>query len=275
MKLVLLVQLVKIHLLSNTQSSSYWTATMESNAQPTILFYDIASAPPVTCYAPNPWKIRYALNFKQAHYQTEWVELPDIPTVRKSLGLAANRVLPDGSPFYTLPIIKNLSTGELVGDSFEIAQYLDRLYPEGPRLLPPSTVGLISAFNSQVDAVFTQHCVLCVQGMPYNPATAEESKATFAKRAGKERYEDLMITGEARAGILESFQNALGELAKAYRRTEGPFLDGDTPTYADFIVGSWLNFYKKTIEEWEQLFGWHDGLWGELHRALEKYAEVK
>jgi glutathione S-transferase len=84
-----------------------------------------------------------------------------------------------------------------------------------------------------------------------------------------------MITGEERTQMLESFQNAMGELAKAYRRTHGPFLEGDAPTYADFIVGSWLKFYKKTIEEWEQLLSWHDGLWGQLHRALEKYAEVK
>ncbi|RLL97329.1 hypothetical protein CFD26_104383 [Aspergillus turcosus] len=243
--------------------------------KPAIVFYDIASGPPRTCYAVNPWKTRYALNFKQVHYQTEWVELPEVATMRKRLGLAANRVLPDGSPFYTLPIIRDTATGELLGDSFDIALYLDRLNPEGPRLFPPSTIGLISAFNSQVDALFTQHVVLCVQGMPFNPATAEESKATFAKRAGKERYEDLMITGEVRARTLESFQNALGELAKAYRRTEGPFLDGDTPTYADFIVGSWLKFFKKTIAEWEQLMSWHDGLWGDLHRALEKYAEVK
>ncbi|RHZ66761.1 uncharacterized protein CDV56_109043 [Aspergillus thermomutatus] len=245
------------------------------DSKPAILFYDIASAPPVTCFAPNPWKTRYALNFKQAHYQTEWVELPEVSSVRKRLGVAANRVHRDGSPFYTLPIIRNTSTCDIVGDSFEIALYLDRLYPEGARLFPPSTVGLLSAFNSQVDAIFTQHVILCLNGMPFNPETAEESKATFAKRAGKECWDELTVRGEERARTLEGFQGALGELAKAYRRTEGPFLEGDTATYADFIVGSWLKFFKKTMEEWEELQSWHDGLWGELHRALEKYAEDK
>ena len=87
----------------------------------------------------------------------------------------------------------------------------------------------------------------------------------------------MAVRGEERTKILESFRSALDVLAKAYRHSEGPFLEGNTASYADLIVGSWLAFFKVTVDakEWEEIQTWHDGLWGQLHQALGKYAEVK
>ena len=218
---------------------------------------------------------RYALNFKGVHYRTEWVERPEIASVRQELGVAPNRTFRDGSPFYTLPIIKDPSTGEIVGDSFEITLYLDKTYTNPPSLLPPSTIGLQAAFNAQVDAIFSQFVILFVHGIPLNPDTAEASRAAFLKRAGKEDWEDLSVRGKEREQTLEAFKAALGGLAKFYRHRDGPFLEGNNASYADLIVGGWLAFLKVTLKEWEDVQMWHDGLWGKLHLALEKHAEVK
>ncbi|ODM23673.1 hypothetical protein SI65_01262 [Aspergillus cristatus] len=242
-----------------------------------ILFYDIASGPPATCFAPNPWKTRYALNFKGVNYQTEWVELPDVTGVRKRLGAPPNRTHRDGSAFYTLPVIHDLSTGDIVGDSLEIAQYLDKTYPDGPSLFPHgSTVSHdAKGLNILVDTLFTQHVVLFIHGMPLNPATAKASKATFCERAGVDDWEKLTVRGEERAKVLNSFKQALGNLADLYKKnTEGPFLEGATPSYADLIVGAWLSFAKATSKEWEDIQTWHNGIFGKLHQALEKYAEI-
>ncbi|THU75114.1 hypothetical protein K435DRAFT_881599, partial [Dendrothele bispora CBS 962.96] len=222
----------------------------------------------------------YALNFKGVHYKTEWVDLPDVPSVRKGLGVDPVRKHQDGSPFYTLPIIKDPSTGELVGDTFDIALYLDKTYPNsgpGP-LFPPSTIGLHAAFNAQVDALFSPFAILCGHGIRFNPETAEKSKAEFLRRAGKENWDDLTVRGEDRKRTLKAFEAELGNLAKFYNlEKDGPFLAGTDATYADFIVGGWLRFVKETVpeSEWEQVRTWHDGLWGNLHQALEKYAEAK
>lgn len=220
---------------------------------------------------------RYALNFKGVQYQTEWVELPDVTDVRKRLGPPPNRVHRDGSSFHTLPIIRDLSTGKIVGDSFEIALYLDKAYPDAPMLIPPSTIGLHAAFNTQVDAVFTQHVLLCTQGMPFNPRTADISKKTFCWRAGRQKWEELTVEGEDRVRMLEAFKDALGSLAKAYKHGDGPFLEGENASYADIIVGAWLMFMKTTLreKEWDNLQMWQDGMWGKIHKALGKYAEVK
>ncbi|KAK7056458.1 hypothetical protein VNI00_003013 [Paramarasmius palmivorus] len=240
-----------------------------------ILFYDIASAAPVRPYAPNPCKTRYALNFKGVHYRTEWVELPEVESTRKKLGCDPVRFFPNGTPFYTLPVVKDTSTGELVGDTFDIAVYLDKAYPDGPRLFPPSTIGLHKAFNAQVDAIFSAHARLFSDGLPFNPDTAEQTRDHFVRRVGASCWDDLTYRGEARVKALEEFKAALGELAKFYIHKDGPFLEGETPFYADFIVGGWLRMMKEVLKESEELFTWHDGIWKRIHLALEKYAEVK
>lgn len=218
---------------------------------------------------------RLALNLKGAKYQTRWVELPEITSIRKELDVAPNRTLPDGSPFYTLPIIKNTSTGEVIGDSFEIALYLDRIYPGSPTLVPSSTVGLQKAFNIQVDAIFTNHILLTTHGMPLNPETAEETKKTFMDRFGAKSWDDFAVTGEARAKMLASFETALGDLAKIYKQTESVFIEGDSPCYADLVVGGWLGMVKETTPEWKDIRTWHDGFLGKLDEALAQYAVVR
>lgn len=216
------------------------------------------------------------MNFKGVPYKTEWVELPDVTSTRKRLGAPANRKHWDGSDFYTLPIIHDQSTGEIVGDTFEIAVYLDKTYPNGTTLFPPSTIGLTMAFNKQIDAIFTNHVILCCHGIPFNPESFEETKKSFLFRAQAEKWEDLNVKGEERIQTLESLKTALGEMVKIYRMG-GPFLEGETPSYPDLIVGAWLQFYKATLpaKEWEDLLTWHDGLWAKIHLALDKYAEVK
>ena len=185
------------------------------------------------------------------------------------------RTLPDGSPFYTLPIIKNPSTGEVIGDSFEIALYLDKLYPSGPALFPPSTVGLHKAFNTQVDAIFTNHVLLSTHGMPLNPANAHITQKTWMDRFGAKSWDDFAVRGEAREKMLRSFEAALGELATVYGLTEGVWLEGERPCYADLIVGGWLGMLKETTPEWRDVRRWHGGFLGRLDEALERYAVVR
>lgn len=179
--------------------------------------------------------------------------------------------------FYPLPVIHNLSTGDIVGDSLEIAQYLDKTYPDGPSLFPHGSMVSYNAkgLNALVDTLLTQHVVLFIHGMPSNPATAKASKATFCERAGVDDWEKLTVRGEERVKVLNSFKQALGSLAGLYKKNmEGPFLEGATPWYADLIVGAWLAFAKATSKEWEDIQTWHDGIFGKLHQALENHAEV-
>lgn len=270
----------------------------------TITLYDIAQRPPVeeSCCAPNPWKSRFALNFKGVPYSTSWVEMPDISKVRRSLDEPASRKFADGTDFYTLPIIKDAATGSTVGDSFDIAVYLQRKYPNAGAgdLFPTQNLDYVftqnaafvvplsergqgdfaeyARFNSNVDAAFTTHTQLMVEGMPFDPATAELTKAEFGRRAGVNSWDDFALTADAREKLKGSFRDTLGDLAKLFlENTEGPFLLGRRASYADFIVGAWLRMAQRTLPamEWEELRAWHGGVFGRLHDALDIYAEVK
>lgn len=268
-----------------------------------VTFYDIASGPPLRTFAPNPWKTRFALNFKGLPYHTQWVNLPDISSLRQRLGVPANRTLPDGTPYHTLPVIQDNTRGKLLGDSFEIALYLDEFYPETPRLFRPLTTGLTAAFNAHVDGLFTKFVGLCSQ-MPFDPSLEDAVRNIFVQRTGVKSWDDLQLSSEQREKMFISFESALGELAKAYKHTGGttdylwraggteqaqsqqpppgreearPFLDGDEPVYADFIVGAWLKMMEASMksEDWQRVRAWQGGLWGRLVDALDNWSEIK
>lgn len=255
-----------------------------------LTFYDIASGPPVRPFAPNPWKARYALNFTKTPYSTNWVGLPDVAATRKKLGVPAVRKHADGTDFLTLPILYDPTTtsstqqeGTFVGDSFDIAIHLHNKNPSSdggrPPLFPPNSIALHRAFNAHVDSLFTMNgVVLAGYYMPFDPATAEATKADMVRRVGVSRWEDLEIPpgSEKRKELLASFEAALGSGLAVWfvRRDEGPFLEGRTPMYADLIVGGWLQMMRNCLPEWEELREWHGGLWGKLHDALEEWAQV-
>ena len=229
----------------------------------------------------------YALNFTKTPFRTNWVPYPDVAATRKKLGISACRKHADGTDFLTLPILYDPSTastqqeGTFVGDSFDIAVYLHNRDPSPtggrPPLFPQNSIALHRAFNAHVDALFTLNgALLAGYYMPLDPATAEASRAEFARRAGVSRWEDLEIPpgSEERKAKLAAFEAALGAgLATWFvRPDEGPFLEGRTPMYADLIVGGWLQMMRNCLPEWEDMRKWHGGLWARLYDALEEWA---
>jgi glutathione S-transferase len=280
-------------------------------SNPALTLYDIKMAPPITTSscAPNPWKARQALNFKALPFKTTWVDLPDITKTRIALGVPAGRQFADGTDFYTLPVLVNEETGEKIGDSLDIAIYLDenfpdsgkgRLLPEGNMeflleysykdtdiLVPLSGISATASqakyapyahFNRHVDAAFTAHTLLMAYGMKFVPETAEITKTEFARRASMPSFEAFKIEGEPRRATMESFKTALWDLAQFFiRDSSGPFILGAKPCHADFIVGGWLRFAQVCLhpEEWEEVRAWHGGVFGRVFDELGMFREIK
>ncbi|KAK0657805.1 hypothetical protein B0T16DRAFT_425908 [Cercophora newfieldiana] len=278
---------------------------MEPDA--TFVLYDIAFASPYAenASAPNPWKARYALNFKGVPYRTEWVLMTDIAAVRKGLGLPACRKFADGTDFYTLPVLVTnpKDTTSAIGDSFDIANYLQATFPDSGAgdlfpeqklnyTLPEGMQSLVplseradgihaeyARFQENVDMAFSVHAQLTAHGMKWDPEVADKVKAEFLRRVGLSEWEQLGIHGEAREKLKESLRVTLGPLAGMLQRDgEGPFMLGKRPSYADIIVGGWLRMLSKTLPEAEfgEICGWYDGVFGKLHAALqERFGDVK
>ncbi|CAG9981887.1 unnamed protein product [Clonostachys byssicola] len=266
-------------------------------------FYDIAMRAPSAehCCSVNPWKSRLALNFKNIPHTTKWVPLPEIPKFRREkLGMGPCRKHANGSDFFTLPVLVDHATGAKVGDSFDIALYLQKTYPDSgdgdlfpaqkldfyfdpvlPSWAPPLSVRSdgeqeeYASFNTHVDAAFSVHAGLMGYTMPVD---SEATRAEFIRRSGLKSWDDFEVKGEAREQMIESFKVMLGDLAKVFTKTTGgPFTLGARATYADIIVGGWLYMASRTLvdSEWQQVRSWHGGVFGDLFDGLKKYAEVK
>ncbi|KAF9970616.1 hypothetical protein BGZ73_006646 [Actinomortierella ambigua] len=249
-----------------------------------LSFYDIAMRQPIASFtcSPNPWKSRFALNFKNVPYSTTWVQLPDIVKVRSGLGMDPCRKFGDGTDFYTLPILVDPNTNSKIGDSFDIAVYLQSQYPTSGSgdLFPPQKLDYVFHGDHAflVDAAFTTHSGLMAYNLPFDPATIDAARAEFCRRVGVQSFDAFEVKGEAREKMKESFRVTLGDLAKLFTRdTSGPFILGEQASYADIIVGSWLRMMRVTLpeHEWEEARAWHGGVFGRLYDALEKYMQVK
>ncbi len=263
-------------------------------------FYDIAMRAPAS---PNPWKSRLALNFKGIAHTTKWISLKDIPEVRRGLEVPACRKLAGGEDYYTLPILVDPSAGSRIGDTFDIAIYLQRTHPasgagdlfpaikldftwdeEFPSGAPPLSErggqddelhAEYARFNSHVDTAFSVNAGLMGSHMELD---SEESKEVFLRRLHLTRWEELEVKGEARVKMTESLRLMLGKLAVTFSEdASGPFVLGKQACYADLIVGGWLHMMQATLpdEEWQAARGWHGGIFGALYDALEQYAEMK
>jgi glutathione S-transferase len=72
-----------------------------------------------------------------------------------------------------------------------------------------------------------------------------------------------------------AFRADLGTLAALFGAEGGPFLEGERASYADLIVGGWLNMLEVVMpaEEWVEFRGWYGGVFARLHDVLqERYA---
>ncbi|KAK7018082.1 hypothetical protein VNI00_018401 [Paramarasmius palmivorus] len=169
---------------------------------------------------------------------------------------------------YTVPFIVDSSTGAVVSDSYRIAEYLDKIYPDTPRLVPEGTEGLQWAFGDaillrlyrfwgwvrplMIEKAHNKEFLKGVEkayGPPMPPMSDEEKKATW--------------------GVVKA---ALDDISKYYK--EGQlFLTGDKPIYADFSFIP-IFFVVKTLfgndsEEWKEVASWNGGRWAKMLDAAQ------
>lgn len=204
-------------------------------------------------------------------------------------------------------LLQDPTTGQVIGDSFDIATYLEDTFPDSGGCLFPqdsTRTGLdyqspyqdtaffaplslpqgskhedFARFNLHVDTTFSANVVLVAQFLPFNPSTAEAVRALFVRRAHLQSWDDLCIKGEVRQQLLGACKQGLTSLAELYKvHGSGPYLEGSRASYADLIVGGWLNMFSITMpeQEWRNFRSWHGGVFALLHDALQQdYFECK
>ncbi|CDO76079.1 hypothetical protein BN946_scf184649.g5 [Trametes cinnabarina] len=240
-----------------------------------ILFYDIPTKnPQQKTWSPNTWKTRYTLNIKGLPYKTIWVEYPDIEAVSRTLGLSPTGLKADGSPKYTLPAIYDPNTKTAVVESGAIVRYLDKTYPDTPRLIPYETDALHVAFDHAFISTFLPPVLPFVAG-PGAESLSPRSRAHLLTAhnvtpPGAKRDEHWN-------GVRKTLQ-MYAQWLQADGTTDRRFFLGDKIGYADITLAAFLVWIRLMLgadsKEWREISEWDDGRWAKFMGAFAEFEAV-
>ncbi|KAF8994498.1 hypothetical protein BDQ17DRAFT_1285765 [Cyathus striatus] len=241
-----------------------------------LTFYDIPSKVPGQAWSPTNWKVRFVLNYKKLEYKTEWIEYPDIEAFCKEHGIPPTASKPDGTGYNTLPAIHDDKTGIYMADTFPIAQYLDKTYPDTLAVVPAGTEAIVKEL---IDTNFPKLHPLIMfafyeMTQITNPVSGEYFERTRSGFFGKP-VKDIVPTGEAKLQTLELIKNSLGEINALYK---GKYIMGDNPTLPDFVFAATFLGVKILLGEesdvWMEVAKFQGGKWAGLLDDLKAYQGV-
>ena len=178
-------------------------------------------------FSPNSWRTRMALAHKQLAYAVEPVRFIDIGSIA-------------GGQVKTIPAIRD--GDQVVYDSWAIAEYLDRRYPDAPRLIPDSVGGRLMQFF-QGWAQTTIHAgvarlILLDVWRQLQPEDQHYFRTTREKTYGK-TLEQIQAGRDER---IEPFRQSLAPLRLAV--SNAAFVGGDAPCYADYLAFGGLQWAR-------------------------------
>jgi glutathione S-transferase len=170
--------------------------------------------------SPFVWRIRYALAHKGIAFESESLGFTEI-------GRAF------GGRFKTVPVIERGDS--MLGESWDIAEFIDREYPAGPALFSSPAeremVRLMDAwFCAEVMRKLFRVYVLDI----HNAARPEDRPYFRQSREARLKGATLEACTADREARLPAIREALGPLRTQLSRV--PFLGGGAPNYADYIA---------------------------------------
>ncbi|KAI6098902.1 hypothetical protein EDD16DRAFT_1661298 [Pisolithus croceorrhizus] len=236
-----------------------------------LILYDIPSKLEGNSGSPNTAKPRFVLGYKGLPFRFEWVEYPDIAPRMKEIGARKNK-LADGREMYTLPVLSDPNTNALITDSWEIAEYLEKTYPEKP-IFPNKSKGLILAFDTAVyDLGRAAVAFLLLRVSQILRERSAEYFITTREALLRKKISEFSPEGPERDEHWAIIKGAIDTLKQWYDKEEGKWLMGDVFSYADIIIASRLFWFKRVLhgDEWEKIASWHDGRCGKLLADVEK-----
>ncbi|WP_114008974.1 glutathione S-transferase family protein [Cohaesibacter intestini] len=185
----------------------------------TIKLYDLCGADRAFRFSPACWRTKMALAHKQLECET-------VPTLFTEIGTI------EGGGQTTLPVL--VDEDSVVRESFEIAVYLEKAYPDAPSLFRGEGGIRTAQFmhwwtNATVDAQIARFTLLDIyDGL--NEADKAYFRQSREKRFGKQLHEVVDRTEDA----IQRFRDSLLPLRLTVRKQD--FIGGDSPIYADYCV---------------------------------------
>ncbi|KAJ7911559.1 hypothetical protein B0H13DRAFT_1614502 [Mycena leptocephala] len=206
---------------------------------PPLLFYDLASARPRT-WSPFCFRTALLLEYRSLPHERIFLSFPDIRPTLSALNVPADS---DGN--ITLPALRIGDAVPIMG-SLEIADALEDLVPASPT--HPSVFSLPGSREvaSEFDAL-TLSRPLAYHVVPHTPAILDAHALEFFERTRLAPF-----ASERRRKPRASWAAAVlahQEVAEREGRGNGPYVMGDTVTYADFIIAGMVKWTEFIVGE--------------------------
>ena len=217
--------------------------------------YALSGADKTRPFSPHVWKTKLSLAHKGLAFDIAPVGFTEIPKLEEG----ATRIVPllrDGD--------------ELVNDSFDIALYLERAYPDRPTLFAGEGGKAMARFVEGWSQMTLHPAIVRIAIMDINDSLDPVDQAYF-RRSREERFgKSLEAVAEAGRADLETFSTKLEPLRHMLKFQ--CFLGGDAPLFADYIVFGALQWARivsphrlladgDVVTEWfERCLDLHGGL---------------
>ncbi|KAK1232151.1 hypothetical protein PQX77_004722 [Marasmius sp. AFHP31] len=226
-----------------------------------ITVYDISETthPETIARGASPFvrTITFVLRYKKLEYEIIPVGFTNIERVARELG--ASPTITEPKPKYTVPFIKDSTTGKVISDSVAIAQYLDTTYPDTSLVVPPGSEYLQRLFRDQILNLTSD--VFKVWLRP-----------KLIKYFSKEIQEMIPTSDPTPEELSEALKKGKEDFEKLSQSLNGgaPFrsfiMGGDKPTFGDLHMVAFLHFLLfiegDESAEWKEIRSWANGWLG-------------
>lgn len=225
----------------------------------TILLHDLVGRDDERPFSPHCWKAAMALAHKGLDFRrvpTRFTAVPDV----------------EGGVSKTIPVIRDGDT--VVADSFAIALYLERAYPDRPSLFGGEGGEAMARFIERWSQL-TLHPYLGVAALCDIHARLGPADQIYFRESREQRYgKPLEEVSAQREQGLPAFRASLEPLRSML--TYQPFLGGKTPLYPDYVVFGafqWVRIMSpfRVLEDSDPVQHWFEGLldaYGGLGRSV-------
>jgi glutathione S-transferase len=175
---------------------------------------------------PSPfcWRVKFALAHKGLAFEARGVAFTGIADLC-------------GGGHKTVPILED--EGRVIGDSWAIADYLDRTYPERPLFGSPAERGLCRFTEAWVFSSMAP-LLLPMVVRDVHDHVLEQDRAYFRESREKRLGRTLEELAAGREDKLDALRASLGPLRLVLTVQGQPFLSGEQAGYADYIVAGIL-----------------------------------
>ncbi|MBP2547363.1 glutathione S-transferase [Neorhizobium galegae] len=195
----------------------------------TRILYSLCGSDPRRPFSPHCWKVSMALAHKGLDFVEKPVPFTEVPKIENGFSK-------------TVPILRD---GQLlVRDSFDIALYLEDTYPDRPTLFAGEGGKALSRFVEGVSQTLV-HPVLSKLAVKNIHDMLDETDQVYFRTTREQylgrRLEDFEADREVETAVLSARLDPLRHMLKFQ-----PFLGGDGPLFADYILFGALQWLRIT-----------------------------